>query len=158
MAYFGRFDNVKKWFHGHCGYTTPQDENPADYFMQLLQDDDVKFKLCDMYEEESKNQREDIATGNGMRGGISNTYLSLLNTYPADAAYMEHQLEILKQVPKYPTSKWKQLSVLFRRASYDRLKDVDKFLRSIMMKFAVGLLIGIVWFGVGHPARNEKSK
>ena len=37
----------------------------------------------------------------------------------------------------------------------DTLKDMDKFARILVMKAAVGILVGVVWFGAGEPLNEN---
>lgn len=135
VAYEGAVTRVEDYF-SKMGYDTPRGENPADYYMRVLQTDDEGEiqKLLTNWEGEKRK-------------------------YAAEAAELAQDEasapDLSKLPPQRPVSRVNQTMVLLRRCFVDALKDKDKFLGGLMLKLCVGLLVGIIWNGQSSTFTQE---
>ena len=125
VVYEGRVSQVEDYF-SKMGYDTPRGENPADYYMRVLQTDDEREmqKLLLTWEGEKQKHLAEAS----------------------ELAQQESAAPDLAKLPSHrPVSKFYQTFVLLRRCFVDSLKDRDKFLGGLSLKLCVGLLVGIIW-------------
>lgn len=123
VVYEGPVGHVEKHF-ASLGFSTPHGENPADYIMELLQSPDPETRDVLL--------RPSASTSSG---GLTATALVESGKAP--------DLTKLSRPP--PVSMVYQSSVLFQRCLVDTLKDKDKFMGGVVLKLAVGVLVGLVW-------------
>jgi len=180
VAYRGLVENVEAYF-ANLGLATPPRENPADHYMRLLQDDEWGIKLPQEYaaasgycmtdtqltNEGSENETsEDISCVQKCCNALkrlcsckctpeSNQCVEEFDDYQALSSMMKNQKK-LQQIERYPVSRFHQFLVLFRRANWDAVKDPNKFFRTLLLKLAVGLLVGTVWFRDADPPSLRK--
>jgi len=152
VAFHGTLEEVEAFFAG-LNFPTPPKENPADHFMECLQDEE----LCEIIPLEFARHRNEtpheLDEDTPIREiGKRRWLLDLLG---ACFSTQRQGIDELN-VARYPTSFSKQLFTLFRRSTYDSLKDRNKFVRTLVMKLSVGSLVGLVWWQVGHhPKLNN---
>ena len=176
VAYAGRVDAAISHF-SRLGFDAAPNENPADYFMFLLQDD-CEARGVDLLA--AWSQREEGGAHGGALGGAAgclptrNGHGAAAGGATSGAAYPmadgsdglsngavryangeEHSSVVVgspKQLrsPRYAVGFSRQTQVLFRRRLHDVAKDPSKFFRTLGLRFGVGLLVGVVWFGDGR--------
>jgi len=127
IAYEGTTGGTEQYFND-LGFHTPNHENPADYYMQVLQEEVPKDD--DWVETWVKRSKKPI-------GG--SRYHSLLDMQKVDT-----------HAPQYLTSKYHQFKVLVRRSFYDYVKDPEKFGKIIVFKILVGIIVGLAWINQGR--------
>lgn len=135
VAYEGAVARVEDYF-SKMGYDTPRGENPADYYMRVLQTDDEMEtqKLLTTWENEKRKYAPEAA----------------------ELARDEASAPDLSKLPSQrPVSRVNQTVVLLRRCFVDALKDKDKFLGGLILKLCVGLLVGIIWNGQSAKFTQE---
>jgi len=162
VAYRGPISQVENFFTD-LGFPTPPKENCADHFMRVLQEEDAGEKIVAEFSKVdslrstfsiSVDEEPDHPTTCGdilccfKKPDIVQD-LSLLQSAQRQALFLE-------QVDLYPNSRFHQFVVLFKRASMDSFKDPNKFLRGLILKLLVGLLVGIVWWHAASPPRLQK--
>jgi len=132
VAFSGKMSALEPFFNG-LGKRYEAKENPIDVYMRYLQDDDLATSIPDAF----AAQRE---------------------TAPATPALAQSHLKRmdLSAIPLYPTSRWNQFSVLYRRTTLDAIKDPQKFARMLGIKAGVGILVGTVWFNKANPPRQSE--
>ena len=136
VAYSGRTDAVMGHFEG-LGFVCPPNENPADYFLVLLQDE-LEARGCDFVQ--SWRVAEDERAVPAAAAAAA-----------ADASPpSKRPRQRAEGVSSYRVGICKQVWVLLRRRLYDQVQDPSKFGRQLLLKIMVGLLVGIIWLNEGR--------
>lgn len=159
MVYNGPVSLVESYFDS-VGFPTPERENPADFFMRLVQDDTITVQFSARWAQRSEYwvgksdgaDRSSASAGNIPTIGSSASNASMSGLARGSSA-TNRRLSVngvavtIDDESTYPTSRWFQAKVLLRRTMYDTVKDKTKFSAGVGLKLIVGVLVGVVWYG-----------
>lgn len=157
-----------------CGYfealglPPPPRENPAEFFLRALQDDE-EAKGVDLLEAwEARRAAEpegrepyafgwdeggaDAPAGEAAEGADGLRPLLLGGGGGAAPPAPALPLRALDGDSAYAVGALAQTSVLLRRRLYDAAKDRTKLCRSLLLKLTLGILVGVIWVGSGRDA------
>ena len=139
LAFHGAHAELERFFD-RLGLASPAKENPADHYMRMMQDDAEADRICDEFARLQRAAGAEHDDGDGAR----------LDTAAIMRSYANRQ-QRLSEMPRYPTSLRQQFATLFRRSTYEAIKDPAKVCRNLALKLIVGLLVGFVWWRAADP-------
>mmetsp|Transcript_20402 Transcript_20402/g.26463 ORF Transcript_20402/g.26463 Transcript_20402/m.26463 type:complete len:645 (-) Transcript_20402:112-2046(-) len=142
---FERFDKLTLLNHGHIvyhgentkvidhfqnlGFKVPSFENPMDFFFRQLQ-----------------TQENDIFVSGWQKLGDQGRLSYETDEGKSSTTGLMNGAELVHGWSSNSNSKFRQFTYLFLRAAQDTVRDKEKFLQGLIMKFAIGVLLGVVFF------------
>ncbi len=170
IAFQGSLAELERFFD-RLGLASPPKENPADHYMRLLQMEGEADRICRAFAGPAAAAAAAAAAADDLlppapassspvtwllerlvpwRAGATQPRKPTAANGNVQASMLRRQ-ELLAQLPRYPTSTAHQFATLFRRATWENVRDPQRFLRMFVMKVVVGLLVGTVWFKKANP-------
>jgi len=120
------------------GLDSPKHENPIDFYMRVLQDDQQGPYIRSCWKHNDiENQK-------------------LLSSPETTIIFPPSKDQILELTKRdYVTSRWAQFVVLLERFFVDTFKDPDKFWSGLILKLSVGVLQGLCWLNQAGTTQDS---
>jgi len=147
----------------HFATELPSGENPAEVYMEWLQDDARADDLVDRWTREPMNSSsfedngdDDVDDDDEFFGGVVNGGVGR----PLSKSMKKKKKRLKSYYYGGRTTgggmwclpfgaRLRQASILARREAHDKLVDPEKWTATLTLKIFVGIIIGIVWIGQG---------
>jgi len=141
LAYNGPTAEAVNHF-GALGHPTPAHENPAEELLTLLDEPRRVTRLCDAW---ASHTRRDQPSTAAAAAAVANGDPS----HDCDAPRPRH-LGDGAAPQRFPVSPGAQVCVLAYRQLSDAIKDPKKLPQSVLLRLAVGLVIGVLFINQGR--------
>lgn len=126
LMFYDRTERISDFFRG-MNFVVPEFENPADYYMRILQESSKRDTILQHWESTLSIERKSSRGSN-----------SIIPLPPRE----------------FFTSKWYQTIILIRRNVYDTVHDKTRLLQNIILKLIIGVICGVVFINQGRPTNN----
>lgn len=153
-AYFGPRVEVVDYF-SNLGYTCPELENPADYFLRVLHGDVSEDGLADNVDLE---KTEDFSHADEQAVKLYNAYQEsdlkdrmLVTPEPPPAVNF-------RDLRKEQSSFWKQFSLLLKRGIVDTWREPMHFRATIGQFLFISLLVGLIYLRLGKTETDVQNR
>jgi ABC-type multidrug transport system ATPase subunit len=154
LAFEGTLPALERFFTHQLGLGSPPKENPADHYMRMLQDEAEVDRICAEFARLQCGTGAEDAPVQHERDYDPEPLPRASDSALVDTAVMlsfANRQKRLEEMPRYPTSLRQQFATLFRRSTYEAIKDPAKVRRNLALKLIVGLLVGFVWWRAADP-------